>query len=76
MGNLPSIARSGALAFGVEGSQVLVSRAEENAALNGLADSTAFAVANLFKASPELLAGWGKLDKWLVDPPRECRLNW
>lgn len=65
------IARSGAFAFGVEGSQVLVSRAEENAALNGLADSTAFAVANLFKASPELLAGWGKLDKWLVDPPRE-----
>lgn len=65
------IARSGAFAFGVEGSQVLVSRAEENAALNGLADSTVFAVANLFKASPELLAGWGKLDKWLVDPPRE-----
>ena len=65
------IACSGAFAFGVEGSQVLVRRAEENAARNGLADSTAFAVANLFKASPGLLAGWGKLDKWLVDPPRE-----
>ncbi len=65
------IARSGAFAFGIEGSRALVRRAEENAALNGLADSTAFAVANLFKASPELLAGWGKLDKWLVDPPRE-----
>lgn len=65
------IARCGAFAFGVEGSRALVSRAMENAALNGLADTTAFAVANLFKASPELLAGWGKLDKWLVDPPRE-----
>jgi len=65
------IARCGAFAFGVEGSQALVSRAEENAALNGLAGSTAFAVANLFEATPELLGGWGPLDKWLVDPPRE-----
>lgn len=65
------IARCGAFAFGVEGSRALASRAMENAALNGLADTTAFAVANLFKASPELLAGWGKLDKWLIDPPRE-----
>lgn len=65
------IARSGAFAFGVEGSQILVRRAGENAAGNGLADLTAFAVANLFKASPEMLAGWGRLDKWLIDPPRE-----
>ncbi len=65
------IALGGAFAFGVEGSQALVSRAEKNAALNGLADSTAFAVANLFEATPDLVAGWGRLDKWLVDPPRE-----
>jgi 23S rRNA (uracil1939-C5)-methyltransferase len=30
-----------------------------------------FAAANLFEATPALLAGWGRLDKWLVDPPRE-----
>lgn len=65
------IARCGAFAFGVEGSQALVRRAGENAALNGLTGSTAFAVANLFEATPDLLAGWGSLDKWLVDPPRE-----
>ncbi|MBI4987293.1 MAG: 23S rRNA (uracil(1939)-C(5))-methyltransferase RlmD [Rhodocyclales bacterium] len=65
------IARSGAVAFGVEGSQALVRRAEENAALNGLTDSTTFAVANLFEATPEILAGWGRLEKWLLDPPRE-----
>lgn len=65
------IARSGATAFGVEGSQTLVSRAVENARLNGQEGSTAFAVANLFVATPGMLAGWGRLDKWLVDPPRE-----
>ena len=65
------IARCGASTLGVEGSQVLVSRAGENASLNGLADLTSFAVANLFEATPEMLAGWGRLDKWLIDPPRE-----
>mgnify|MGYP003536218019 CR=1 FL=1 len=65
------IACSGAFAFGVEGSQILVRRAGENAALNGLSGLTSFAVANLFEATPDILAGWGRLDKWLVDPPRE-----
>ena len=65
------IAHSGAQAYGVEGSQALVKRAGENAVLNGLASSTAFSVADLFEATPELIAGWGRLDKWLVDPPRE-----
>jgi 23S rRNA (uracil1939-C5)-methyltransferase len=65
------IARSGALAFGVEGSPALVRRAEENAGLNGLSGNNAFAVANLFEATPAMVAGWGRLDKWLVDPPRE-----
>ncbi|MDT3735484.1 MAG: 23S rRNA (uracil(1939)-C(5))-methyltransferase RlmD [Denitratisoma sp.] len=65
------IARSGAFAFGVEGSQALVSRARENAALNDLSGSTEFAVGNLFEATPAMLSEWGTLDKWLVDPPRE-----
>ncbi|MDR2240083.1 MAG: 23S rRNA (uracil(1939)-C(5))-methyltransferase RlmD [Zoogloeaceae bacterium] len=65
------IARHGAFAFGVEGSQALVNRAGQNAAANGLANLTAFSVADLFKATPELAASWGRLDKWLVDPPRE-----
>lgn len=65
------IACSGALVLGIEGSQALVRRAEANAVLNGLAGQTRFAVANLFEATSEMLAGWGRLDKWLVDPPRE-----
>jgi 23S rRNA (uracil1939-C5)-methyltransferase len=48
-----------------------VRRAEENAGLNGLSGNNAFAVANLFEATPAMVAGWGRLDKWLVDPPRE-----
>ncbi|MCZ7653209.1 MAG: hypothetical protein M5R42_01425 [Rhodocyclaceae bacterium] len=44
---------------------------ERNAALNGLAGSAAFAIANL-KASPEL-PGWlgTKLDKWRSIRPRK-----
>lgn len=65
------IAQSGAWVLGIEGSKALVRRGEINAALNGLAERTQFAAANLFEATPALLAGWGRLDKWLVDPPRE-----
>lgn len=65
------IARSGAKVLGVEGSQALVRRAAENASRNGLGGQTAFAVANLFETTPEVVENWGPLDKWLVDPPRE-----
>lgn len=65
------IARCGASVLGIEGSQALVSRASENAAMNGLSAATVFLAADLFKATPELLASWGRFDKWLVDPPRE-----
>lgn len=57
--------------LGIEGSQALVQRGEINAAMNGLSEHAEFVAANLFEATPELLAGWGRLDKWLVDPPRE-----
>lgn len=65
------IACCGALVLGIEGSEALVDRARRNAAANGLSGSTSFAVANLFEASPERVAGWGRLTKWLIDPPRE-----
>ncbi len=65
------IALCGAKVLGVEGSFPLVQRAEENATLNGLSALVTFAVANLFMATPEMLVGWGRIDKWLVDPPRE-----
>jgi 23S rRNA (uracil1939-C5)-methyltransferase len=65
------IARRGAHVVGVEGSAALVARAGQNAAANGLAENSEFEVANLFECTPESLGALGKLDKLLIDPPRE-----
>ena len=65
------LARLGAQVVGVEGSAPLIARARENAAANGLAERIAYHVANLFTVTPEQLAGWGRCDKMLIDPPRE-----
>lgn len=65
------IARRGATVLGMEGSQGLVERARENAALNGLAAATEFRVANLFEMTEDSLAALGRFDKMLIDPPRD-----
>ena len=65
------IARRGAQVIGVEGNAALVRRAEENAARNGLAGNARFAVANLFAVTAESLGALGRLDRALIDPPRE-----
>ena len=65
------IAKLGAHVFGVEGSDALVRRAAENAAANGLAGNSEFHAANLFEATEDSLAALGRLDKMLIDPPRE-----
>ncbi|MBI4998265.1 MAG: 23S rRNA (uracil(1939)-C(5))-methyltransferase RlmD [Rhodocyclales bacterium] len=65
------IAASGATVVGVEGAKALVERARANAELNGLAERCEFQVANLFEATAESIAALGKLDKLLIDPPRE-----
>ncbi|MFT3736331.1 MAG: 23S rRNA (uracil(1939)-C(5))-methyltransferase RlmD [Rhodocyclaceae bacterium] len=65
------IARSGAKVIGVEGSAALVQRARDNAADNGLAALCDFKVANLFEASTASLNKLGRLDKMLIDPPRD-----
>ena len=57
--------------LGVEGSEALVQRSRENAALNGLADRTRFAARNLFELGAADLSAYGHADKWLIDPPRE-----
>ena len=57
--------------LGIEGSEPLVQRSRENAALNGLAHKARFVARNLFEMTPAELAGFGAADKWLVDPPRE-----
>jgi len=57
--------------LGVEGSETLVERARDNAALNGLAGNTAFEARNLFEFSKVDLVAAGTAQRWLVDPPRE-----
>ncbi|MDO9075179.1 MAG: 23S rRNA (uracil(1939)-C(5))-methyltransferase RlmD [Rubrivivax sp.] len=57
--------------LGIEGSEVLVARARDNANLNGLAAKTAFEARNLFDITPAELQALGPAERWLVDPPRE-----
>ncbi len=65
------IARQAGEVLGIEGSDALVQRAHENAAINGLQGKTSFVARNLFEMAPAELATYGRADKWLVDPPRE-----
>lgn len=65
------IARLGAWVVGIEGSEGLVARAQENAARNGLAERSEFLVANLFEMTPARYAALGGFDKLLIDPPRD-----
>jgi 23S rRNA (uracil1939-C5)-methyltransferase len=60
------IAVRGAQVIGFEGSALLVERARQNAAANGLVAQ--FEVADLFSPS---LAAFGAFEKILIDPPRE-----
>jgi len=65
------IARSGALVHGMEGSEALVRRAEENAKYNGLENRVSYQLANLFEVTEQSLAALGRFDKMLIDPPRD-----
>ena len=56
---------------GVEGSAQLVARAKENAIYNKLEHKTSYQVTNLFKVDENWLQSLGKMDKWLIDPPRD-----
>jgi 23S rRNA (uracil1939-C5)-methyltransferase len=66
-----AMARRGAQVVGVEGNLEVVGRAEANAAANGLAAAAEFRVLNLFDIDQAALAALGRLDRMLIDPPRE-----
>lgn len=65
---LPMARYAGAV-VGVEGEAGLVSRARDNAALNGL-DNTAFHTANLAESNTGADWAHGRYNKVLLDPPR------
>ena len=74
---LPLATRAGAV-LGIEGSEVLVTRARENYERNRpgvLArpklSAAKFVARNLFEMTPAMLVADGAAEKWLVDPPRE-----
>ena len=66
-----ALARRGAQVVGVEGSQDLVKRGEENAQRNGLSERASFRQANLYTQAADLLQRLPRLDKLLLDPPRD-----
>ncbi len=66
-----ALATRAAGVLGIEGSEVLVARARDNAALNGLSAKTRFMARDLFTLGAADLVALGPADKWLVDPPRE-----
>ena len=65
------IAKTARQVIGVEGSDQLVKRARQNALSNNLGENVSYQVCNLFKIDSEWLSSLGKLDKWLIDPPRD-----
>ena len=54
---------------GVDASQLAVSQAEENAALNGLSDSVKFKCCDVFELLPNLEKEGKKFDVVILDPP-------
>ena len=65
------LATQAAQVLGIEGSEALVQRARDNAALNDLMGRTRFEARDLFALSAQDLVAQGLAHKWLVDPPRE-----
>ncbi len=65
------LARGAAAVLGIEGSEALVQRARDNAALHGLAQRTRFLARDLFEFGRADLVALEPADKWLIDPPRE-----
>jgi 23S rRNA (uracil1939-C5)-methyltransferase len=57
--------------LGIEGSETLVQRARDNAAVSGLSARTRFEARNLFEIGVADLVAAGEAQRWLVDPPRE-----
>ena len=67
--------RGAAEVVGMEGSPQLVARAAENARLNGLEGRARFIAHDLYTDAPGALEKLGRVDKLLIDPPRDGALE-
>lgn len=65
------IARRGAQVLGIDGSAPLIARARANAARNGLSELATYTTANLFSMTNDSVSAFGRLDRALLDPPRD-----
>jgi 23S rRNA (uracil1939-C5)-methyltransferase len=70
-----ALAARGADVIGMEGSPGLVQRATDNAAHNGLSDRAKFIAHDLYTDAPGALKKLGRVDKLLIDPPRDGALE-
>lgn len=70
-----ALATRGADVLGMEGSPALVARAIENARLNGLEERAQFVAHDLYTDAAGALERLGRMDKLLVDPPRDGALE-
>ena len=66
-----AIARSGATVLGIEGNEELVRRATLNAEMNGLSNAASYIERDLYRMTGDPLAGLGRFDRMLLDPPRD-----
>jgi 23S rRNA (uracil1939-C5)-methyltransferase len=66
-----ALATSGADVVGMEGSPALVARAAENAKANGLESRATFLAHDLYTDAAGALRRLGRVDKLLIDPPRD-----
>jgi len=65
------IARRGANVIGVEGSEGLIERAQQNASRNGLESRAGFFAADLYTDQDAAMRRVPKVEKMLIDPPRD-----
>jgi 23S rRNA (uracil1939-C5)-methyltransferase len=70
-----ALATRGATVVGMEGAPSLVARGIENAKANGLSDRVSFVAHDLYSDAPGALKKLGKVDKLLIDPPRDGALE-
>ncbi|APV51953.1 23S rRNA (uracil(1939)-C(5))-methyltransferase [Betaproteobacteria bacterium GR16-43] len=70
-----ALASRGAKVVGMEGAASLVKRAEDNARRNGLEGLARFIAFDLYKDAQGALNALGRVDKLLIDPPRDGALD-